>query len=106
MTMARRAKYTTPWMEEVGLRLERQPREVFCNMNQKVAPSHPCDRDIRTSLYIKTTPKFTCPYIFCGDTLAAQNDLAVGPKRIHALRPSNRRPAYLRAVLSACSASK
>ena len=39
MTMARRAKYTTPWMEEVGLRLERQPREVFCNTNQKLAQS-------------------------------------------------------------------
>ena len=37
-------------------RLERQPREVFCKTNQKVVLSHPCDRDIRTSLYIKTTP--------------------------------------------------
>ena len=94
MTMARRAKYTTPWMEEVGLRLERQPREVFCNMNQKVALSHPCDRDIRTSLYIKKT----LVLLVLTGSLATQNDFAAGPKRIHALRPSNRHPAYLRAV--------
>ena len=94
MTMARRAKYTTPWMEEVGLRLERQPREVFCKTNQKVAPSHPCDRDIRTSLYIKTTPNF----LALTGTLATKNDIAVGPKRIPALRASNRHPAYLTAV--------
>ena len=80
--MARRAKYTTPWMEEVELRLERQPREVFCNMNQKVALSHPCDRDIRTSLYIKKTPVL----LVLTDSLVAQNDFVVGTKRIHALR--------------------
>ena len=38
-TMARREKY----------------KEIFFNTNQKAAPSHPCDRDIRILLYIKMT---------------------------------------------------